>query len=156
MILNQLLQISCRNKNTVPLPSTMTEINSFPGASGVLVLGSMMLQQDGYLLSRRFKPSFPSQIHTPPVKRCPSPPCHSTSLSLKETFLSAEHIKPSLNISLNLPRHFHPFNFFPISSTHDLLPYPSSFLSLSILLLPPELKLLSLLSVISSASVICV
>lgn len=111
----------------------------------------MTLQQDGYLLSRRFKPSLQSQIHTP------STPCHSASLSIKQTFLSAEHIKPSLHISLNLPRYFHPFIFFPISSKHDLLSYPSSFLSPSIpLFSPPELKLLSLLSVISSASVICV
>lgn len=111
-----------------------------------------MLQQDGYLLS------FQSQIHTPPAKRwCPSPPCHSASLSIKQTFLSAEHIKPSLNISLNLPCYFHPFIFFPISSKHDLLPCPSSFLSPPIpLFSPPELKLLPLLCVISSTSVICV
>lgn len=117
----------------------------------VSVLQSMMLQCDWCLVSWGFNPSLPSQIHTSPFKRrCPSPaPWHATPLSVKE------HIKPSLDISLILPLHFPPFIFFQFFSKHDLLSWHSFFTS-SILLLPPGVKLLSLLSVTSSASVIWV
>lgn len=57
-----------------------------------------------------FKLSLQSQIHILPAKRwCPSPPRHSASLfSKKQTFLSAEYITQSLNISFNIPHYFLP------------------------------------------------
>lgn len=66
------LQIPRRITSFPHSPSLCNDVclkNSISGAGGVLVLRSVMLQQDGYLLSRGFKPNLQSQTCTPPAKR---------------------------------------------------------------------------------------